>query len=139
MKKSIILRKNGKDVSYSENLEYIISLITNGLYQVTIAPYREKRTLNQNALMWLWFACIERETGTPKDDIYMYYCKKFLSRIIEIMGKEEKVYKTSSLLYTDEMTHFMKKIQADAASELGITLPLPGDRFYNDFTYTFKK
>lgn len=89
--------------------------------------------------MWLWFACIERETGTPKDDIYMYYCKKFLSRIIEIMGKEEKVYKTSSMLYTDEMTHFMKEIQADAASELGITLPLPDDRFYKDFINTFKK
>ncbi len=40
---------------------------------------------------------------------------------------------TSSRLNTKQMTDFMMKIQADAASELGITLPVPDDRYFEDF------
>ena len=31
------------------------------------------------------------------------------------------------------MTDFLNKVQADAAAELGITLPLPEDRYYSEF------
>jgi hypothetical protein len=35
------------------------------------------------------------------------------------------------------MTNFLNQIQADAASELGITLPLPEDRFFECFYQQF--
>ena len=118
---------------------YIFSTLANGSYTITIKKAKEKRSIPQNDLMWMWFTCIERETGTPKDDVYMYYCKKFLCKIIEIGNHREKIYNTSSKLTMEEMTEFLNKIQADAASELGITLPLPEDRFfeqfYNQFNY----
>ena len=37
------------------------------------------------------------------------------------------------MLNTTQMTEFMNKIQADAASELGIMLPIPDDRYFEAF------
>ena len=45
----------------------------------------------------------------------------------------EEVYTTSSRLNTKQMTDFLNNIKTDAASELGIMLPLPDDRFYQAF------
>ena len=94
-----------------------------------------KRTLSQNALMWLWFRCIEDETGTLSIEIYNHYCKKFLAYVND-WGEE--VYTTSSRLNTKQMTDFLNNIKTDAASELGIMLPLPDDRFYQAFINEYK-
>jgi hypothetical protein len=83
--------------------------------------------------MWMWFQCISNETGTPKDEIYMYYCKKFLMRTMSIGERMERIYMTSSKLNSEQMTAFLNQIQADAASELGITLPTPQDRYFEQF------
>lgn len=74
------MKKEGGRVSLSAELDYLFSSLSNGSYTITVKRTKEKRTINQNALMWAWFACIEENTGTSKDDVYMYYCKKFLSR-----------------------------------------------------------
>lgn len=87
--------------------------------------------------MWMWLKCIENETGTSKNDIYMYYCKKFLCKIVQLGEKVEKVYETSSMLNTVKMSEFMNKIQTDAASELGIILPTPDDKYFEEFYQQF--
>lgn len=133
------MKKEGGRVSLSAELDCLFSTLSNGSYTITVKRTREKRTINQNSLMWAWFACIEENTGTSKDDIYMYYCKKFLSRIIYVNNKEEYIYRTSSMLSTIEMSEFMTKIQADAASELGITLPIPDDRYFEEFYEQYKR
>jgi hypothetical protein len=137
--KTIYMKKEGGRVSLSAELDYLFSTLSNGSYTITVKRTREKRTINQNALMWAWFACIEENTGTSKDDIYMYYCKKFLSRVVCVNNKEEKIYRTSSMLSTVEMSEFMTKIQADAGSELGITLPIPDDRYFEEFYEQYKR
>jgi len=71
--------------------------------------------------------------------VYSYYCRKFLSRVVVMNGQEVTVNDTSSLLSTVQMSEFMTKIQADAATELGITLPLPADRYYEEFINEYKK
>ena len=50
----------------------------------------------------------------------------------------EKVYETSSRLNTQRMTNFLDNIKADAASELGIQLPLPEDRYFEQFIKQYK-
>jgi preprotein translocase subunit SecA len=85
---------------------------------------------------------VEREpaakvTGTNKDDIYMYYCKKFLMKTIQVGEKLERIYNTSSKLNTEQMTQFLNNIQQDALHELGIRLPLPEDRFFEAFYSQF--
>lgn len=129
--KQVTIRKEDGQVRVDTNLDYLFSTLRNGVYTLTIKRASEKRTIAQNDLMWMWLACIENETGTAKEDVYNHYCKKFLSKPDPI--GEGFINDTSSRLNTKQMTDFMKKIQADAASELGIMLPVPEDRYFEDF------
>lgn len=137
MAKTVIMTKNEGRLTFDVDLPYVFSLLKNGKYTITIKKASEKRSVPQNDLMWMWLTCIERETGTPKDDVYMYYCKKFLMKTIKVGDKEERIYNTSSKLNTEQMSEFLTKIQADAATELGITLPKPEDRFFEAFYAQF--
>ena len=58
-------------------------------------------------------------------------------KTIQVGDRLERIYNTSSKLNTEQMTEFLNKIQADAAQELGITLPLPTDRFFEQFNAQF--
>lgn len=131
--KTISLTKTDGRVSVSVDLDYLFSTLRNGRYEMTIKRSSERRTVSQNDLMWMWMACIERETGTPKDDAYLYYCKLFLSKVVKVGDRETMVYETSSKLDTRRMSEFLERIQADAASELGIQLPSPQDRYFDSF------
>jgi len=129
---AILVKENG-EVRISKSLDFMCSQLRNGKYRLKIERYTEPRTLSQNALMWLWFTCIEQETGTDKQDVHDYYCNRFLRRTAIIKGKETVIAGSTSKLNTLQMTDFMNKVQADAAAELGITLPLPTDRFFQEF------
>ena len=131
------MRKQDGRMTFDVEPAYVFSTLQNGTYQITVKRASEKRSIAQNDLMWMWLACIERETGTPKDDIYMYYCKKFLMKTIQVGERMERIYNTSSKLNTQQMKDFLDKIQADAQSELGITLPNPEDRYFQDFYSQF--
>ena len=137
MAKVVTMKKDGERLMFDQELPYVFSLLSNGTYTITIKKASQKRSIPQNDLMWMWLTCIERETGTPKDDVYMYYCKKFLIKTITMGNKQERIYNTSSKLTSEEMTEFLNKIQADAATELGIRLPLPEDRFFEQFYAQF--
>ena len=127
------MRKQDGRLTFDVELPYLFSLLQNGTYTITVKRQNEKRSIAQNDLMWMWFQCISNETGTPKDEIYMYYCKKFLMRTMSIGERMERIYMTSSKLNSEQMTAFLNQIQADAASELGITLPTPQDRYFEQF------
>jgi len=137
METTQLIKKDGK-VSMLHSLEYLCSKLTNGTYDLTITRKKEPRTVAQNSLMWMWMECISQETGQPKQDIYDYYCSKFLARPVTIGGRELMVKGSSSSLNTQQMTKFLNLIQADAASELGIQLPLPADRFYEEFIREYR-
>lgn len=133
MAKTVTMRKADGRMTFDMELAAVFSTLANGTYHIIIKKASEKRSLPQNDLMWMWLSCIERETGTPKDDIYMYYCKKFLMKTVKVGERWERIYTTSSKLNTEQMKDFLDKIQADALSELGISLPQPEDRFFEDF------
>jgi len=134
---AILTKKDGK-VELSKSLEFMCSQLRNGRYRLRIERYVEQRTISQNALMWLWFTCIERETGSDKQDVHDHYCRLFLRRTALINGVEETVYGGTSKLNTLQMTDFMNKVKADAATEMGIILPLPEDRYYSEFIAEYK-
>lgn len=134
---AILVKENGT-VSMSRSFDFLCSQLRNGRYRLRIERYTEPRTLSQNALMWLWFTCIERETGTDKLDVHDYYCNLFLRRTALIKGRETVIAGGTSRLNTVQMTDFLNKVKADAATELGIMLPLPEDRFYEEFVNEYK-
>lgn len=136
--KTRFVKEQGVIKWLGQPIELMFNLIANGEYALEIKKKVKKRTVDQNALMWLWFTCMEDETGTLKQDFHDYYCKKFLRRIVVINGNEEIVVRTTSKLNTAEMTVFLNKVQADAASEFGIRLPSPDDQYFNSFTNRYE-
>lgn len=136
--RQVIITKQSGQVEGMADINGLLSLLPNGVYDVVIKRHREQRTLSQNDLMWMWLKCIEDVTGTPKQDIYLYYCKKFLLRSVSIGDKLETVHDTSSRLNTQQMTEFLNNIQADAATEFGIILPTPQDKYFETFFQTYK-
>ena len=139
MAKQILLTKKDGRLVFDQEPAAVFDFLSNGQYVITIKRMSTKRSIAQNDLMWMWLTCIERETGTSRDDVYMYYCKKFLMKTISVGQKLERIYTTSSKLNSEQMTLFLNNIQLDALQELGIRLPKPEDRFfeafYQDFNY----
>lgn len=105
MAEAILTKQNGV-VTMDKSFDYLCSTLPNGTYTVSVKRKVKPRTLSQNALMWLWFACIERETGTDKLDVHDYYCKKFLRRRIYMNGLEDVVVGNTSKLNTLQMNFF---------------------------------
>ena len=134
----LILTKKDGQVELSKPFDFICSQLPNGKYKVRIEKYYENRSISQNAVLWMWFNCIEDSTGTDKQDVHDYYCSKFLKRMSTINGNEVMIICGTSKLNTAQMADFMNKIKADSAVELGITLPLPSDLYYNDFINEYK-
>lgn len=137
MPEAILTKCNG-EVSMDKSFDYLCSLLQNGTYSVKIIRKTQPRTVSQNALMWMWFKCMEEATGTPKDDIHDYYKAKYLGRDIAVRGRWVHVIGSTTDLNTLQMTDYLNKIQADAATEFGINLPLPADRHYQDFINEYR-
>lgn len=127
-----LIKRDGK-VIMDKPFDFLCSTLRNGEYTLSIKRHTKPRTLNQNSLFWLWLTCLEQETGTDKQDWHDYYCNKFLRRVAYVKDQQITIAGGTSGLNTLQMTDFMNKVQADAASEWGITLPLPQDRYYQQF------
>ena len=82
--------------------------------------------------MWLWFTCIAKSWSEATNrtftsqDVHDAYCLMFLP----IQTPKGAVAGKTSGLTTEQMTEFLNKVQSDAASEYGITLPNPEDRYF---------
>ena len=135
---TLSLIKNGEQVSFDKEPAAIFQTLRNGEYTITIARKKEHRSIDQNALMWLWFTCIEAETGTPRQDVHDYYCVRFLRRNISWNGMDRTVVEGTSKLTKERMTWFLDQIQADAKTEFGINLPQPEDLYFEEFYQTYK-
>ena len=63
---------------------------------------------------------------------------KFLVKQVHVNGKVETIVRGTSKLNTLEMHNFMESVKIDAATEFGITLPLPEDQHYLDFIHEYQ-
>lgn len=134
----------GETLDVSALLSWVerhINWLRNGRYELQIKRSVKKRSLAQNKLFWLWMACMEQETGQLAQDIHDYYCYKFLPRDIADLktGEVVRVGGHTSTLTSEAFTEFLDKIQADAATELGITLPTPEDEYWEEFEDEYKR
>lgn len=129
----VTLTKKDGQIVMEHSFDYLTAKLANGVYTLSIKRKTKPRTISQNALMWMWFKYMEEYTGTPKEDFHDYYKARFLGREIEIRGRLVHVIRSTTELNTLEMTDYLNKIQADAATEFRIPLPLPADRQYQSF------
>ena len=122
-------------VSIQNWLSRAIKYATNGQYTISLSRRLKRRSIAQNRLMWLWFACMQRETGQPAIDFHDHYCLTLLGRDIvnPASGVVERVGGHTSELSKEAFTQFLNQVQADAATEFGITLPSPTDPGWEEF------
>lgn len=125
-------------VKMDKSFELMTSLLRNGEYTVKIVRKTQPRTISQNSLMWMWFKCMEDATGQRKEDFHDYYKAKFLSREVMIGNRCYMVPGSTTELNTLQMTNYLEKVKADAATEFGIILPLPEDRGYQEFISEYR-
>lgn len=136
--KTLILTKNGEQVSFNKEPAAIFQSLSNGRYIITVAKEKEPRSISQNNLMWLWFTCVSMETGTPVQDVHDYYCAKFLRKSITWNNTQRTIVEGTRRLSKDKMTNFLEEVQADALTEFGIRLPLPEDKYFEEFYQTYR-
>lgn len=140
--RALSFTKRGGAVQFAETLhrrlDTQLSLMPNGDYTVKIERVQTPRTLSQNRILWLWLTCIEHETGTDRRDIHDLLCTLYLRRDVETAGRIYTVTGGTSSLTVEGMTDFLNKVQAWAATELGITLPTPADLAWDEFERQFK-
>lgn len=135
---STILEKRDGKVTWEKPLDLLLSLLPNGKFTLTIKKQAKDRSVSQNALMWMWFACIADTTGNTKEEVHGAYCYMFLSRPVTMGSRSGIIPMGTSGLNTEEMKEFLDKVQADAA-QMGITLPDPGDQYFEAFCEEFKR
>jgi len=124
--------------SRKEIIEEINSLDLDNVYSIKITQKRGKRSIDQNALYWMWLTCIEQETGNERNDLHEYFKRYILGAKEElIFGK--KVVKSTTILNTAEFTQYLEKIQQFANVELSITLPNPEDLKFEQFKDYYSK
>lgn len=118
-------------------ISYIEKLPEGKKYKVSVTLHRDRRSLSQNSLYWLWLNCISAETGNDVDALHDYFKDRFLSRKVEIFGDECSVGTSTTKLNTAEFTAFLDKVQQFAAGE-GIILPNPEDLYFEQFYQQYK-
>jgi len=107
--------------------------------KIKIEVVKEKRSLDQNALYWLWLTYISQETGNEKDDLHDFFAKKFLPMDeVKVFGKI--IYKKSSTTKLDTalFKQYLDKIQIFASGE-GFELPNPDDKHFEEFKEHYEK
>jgi len=92
--------------------------------EIVIRPYRQKRSLQQNALLHKWFDEISKVTGEyTADDIKTLMKAKFSPRKL-VCG--EMIPTATSNLNSAQMAEFMEQVAAFAAT-YGVALTQPND------------
>lgn len=125
---TVIIRDEGMRTRV---VQHIAALNVDKPWAITIEPYKERRTLSQNALMWKWVEAvvmhIHEATGQEKEDVHEWLKTQFLpAKVIEIDGRVVFRYSTKGLT-TAGMSKYMDKIYAWATTEMGLLLPVPED------------
>lgn len=110
-------------------IDFISKLNTSKAWEITIKPYRKKRTLSQNALMWKWInvvtGYVSEDTGMTNDEVHEFFKQKFLQpKIFEVNGEIFQRWTTTDLT-TAEMAEYMDHIYRWGTGEQGYFLPTP--------------
>ncbi len=122
MKKKFIIRD---DLDRQRFVRWINLFQLGKPIQFTIEHYKKRRSLSQNALYHVWVAEIANDTGNDVDDVHLALKERFLKpEEKNILGEKYLIYTTRSLS-TVEFTDFLARVEAFAASDLGIVLSQP--------------
>lgn len=103
---------------------YVLSVFKRNK-SVNIEIITEKKTLSQNAYLWLIFTHVAQETGSTKKEMYLYWLNKF-PKFKDINFKSEiiPVLITLSEFTKEQTKQFIDEVCTDARQE-GFDIPDP--------------
>lgn len=123
----------------SAALRYIEELPSGKVYDINVTLHRERRTLDQNRLYWLWLAAISAECGHTSEELHAYFKAQYLTHRTALVFDEPTPMEVSTrALSKEEFTAYIERIQAFAGSELGLRLPNPEDLYFEQFLELYK-
>lgn len=106
--------------------EYLQTLPDKVFIVVKSAKEREIRSNEQNRYYWgVVVELISEHTGYTKDEVHEILKALFLSRPIEIGGKEVLISKSTASLNTKEMEEYLEGIRVWAVDKVGLSIPEP--------------
>lgn len=136
MSRTIVIQKVKGQIANEElileQLKDTFQVITNGTYVLTLEKRRSQRTIDQNRLMWLWFACLSDYSGHTPPEMKKIYCDKYFGRNIEFRGENYRISNGTRDLTKKTMSVFLDFVKSDAAT-YGVILPEPTDRCFEAF------
>lgn len=102
---------------------------------ITVAPYKKKRSDEQNALMWVWLTQMQRDAwvaGSQFDaETWNIHAKREFLPEVNAKGKNKWRYlpdgsrqldMSTTDLNTAEMSLYMNALEAYAVSDLGVQI-----------------
>lgn len=93
---------------------------------VTIKKHEPNRSLDQNALFHRWCHVIANETGNEMEDVKAALKDRYLQLRPVRVGKMVRMVRPGTASLTKgEMSLFMDRVMAFAATDLSIQLPVP--------------
>lgn len=100
--------------------------------ELTVQPHKKKRSLSQNALMWVRYGEVAKAvadyTGMSAEDVHEFAKQRWLTpKIFEVGDQIVQVFSSKNLTAA-EMTAFLDQFEAWAATDLDIKLANPEDR-----------
>jgi len=125
MKKQSFYTSSPKDMEHL--MQFIAQVPMDKRLEWSVEEAKSSRSAQQNRLFHMWVGIIARDTGNSVNGIKMYFSREFLKpEIVEVKGEITEVIRSTTTLKVDEMTEYLKQIDA-FASEHGIYLPHPED------------
>ncbi|WP_392567122.1 hypothetical protein [Utexia brackfieldae] len=104
-------------------------------YRIVIKVWKDKRTVDQNSLNWMWCTEIAQQANKHSteeispEDVHEFYKKMFCpEKEKNVLGQIVKI-KSTKLLDTGEMHFYLNQIEYDAHSK-GLTLTIPANSEY---------
>ena len=138
--------------------EYLQELIEKKAW-IELKEKKPKRSLDSNALMWIWLTCIEKETGRDRNETHFLYRCLFLQREEtdittylkpEVWGTIKKyiqdfkyflelyicvdiISRSTTDLDDREFSEYLSKIRKHARVNFGVILLTKDDENFKDF------
>ena len=119
-----------------ETVEMWLRTCPKGDYSLKLEKSTIKRSISQNALLWVWMEVCSKEWAEATDVHYTkeqfkeYFCRKFLP-VTDMEGNT--IGGSTSTLSSEEMAAFLTKIQVFALQEWDITLLGAEDNMFNEW------
>ena len=104
--------------NYEFMLKRFAQLDPNTRWQVTIRPYKSKRSTDQNSRLWDLYTAIGKYIGEESESVHQLMGWKFLRYQTAVNGETVEAIKSTTKLNTAEMTDYMESIER-WASEIG--------------------